>query len=132
MRDFTLPFGALGMVALTLALSGCGRQKPKAGASEQGPKAAAAPAKRDEAKFALGREVFRRKAQPACKACHTLQEAGASGAVGPNLDSLSKSEAEIAAAVRGGVGVMPAQGEILSAAEIEAVAYYVVNARKAR
>jgi mono/diheme cytochrome c family protein len=33
-----------------------------------------------------GKQIFTATAQPACATCHTLQEAGATGTVGPNLD----------------------------------------------
>jgi mono/diheme cytochrome c family protein len=35
---------------------------------------------------AAGKQIFTTTAQPACSSCHTLQKAGASGTVGPNLD----------------------------------------------
>jgi mono/diheme cytochrome c family protein len=35
---------------------------------------------------AAGKQIFTATANPACGTCHTLQEAGASGTVGPNLD----------------------------------------------
>lgn len=119
------------LVAVGLALAGCGSKKaPVASKVAASDKAAPAP-KRDEAKFALGEAVFKKKSRPSCKNCHVLAAAGSRGAIGPNLDTLSKTQAEIIKAVSGGLGVMPAQAEVLSAQEIEAVAYYVVTARKA-
>jgi mono/diheme cytochrome c family protein len=39
-----------------------------------------------------GKQVFTTSAQPPCASCHTLQEAGASGTVGPNLDDVLKGK----------------------------------------
>jgi mono/diheme cytochrome c family protein len=41
---------------------------------------------------AAGKEIFTTSAQPPCASCHTLQEAGASGTVGPNLDDVLKGK----------------------------------------
>jgi mono/diheme cytochrome c family protein len=41
---------------------------------------------------AAGKEIFTASAQPPCASCHTLQEAGASGTVGPNLDEVLKGK----------------------------------------
>ncbi|WP_213641621.1 c-type cytochrome [Pseudomonas lalucatii] len=81
----------------------------------------------DEARLALGRQVFTEQAQPACALCHSLQDAGAAGAIGPDLDQLKPSPERVMAAVRGGVGVMPAFAASLSAEQIEAVAHYVAR-----
>src|SRR5690606_38915843 len=43
----------------------------------------------------LGREVFTTQATPACAICHTLAAAGATGEVGPSLDMLKPSKAQI-------------------------------------
>lgn len=79
----------------------------------------------DEAQLTLGRQVFTEQAEPACSLCHTLQDAGATGEIGPNLDTLKPSAEQVAAAVRGGVGIMPAFADILSEEQIDAVAQYV-------
>lgn len=80
-------------------------------------------------KLKLGEAVFNHKAQPSCKACHAFKAADAHGTIGPNLDRLVRSHAEVVQAVHGGLGLMPAQKEILSGAEIDAVAHYVVTLR---
>lgn len=124
----------LGLPIACLLLGACGASKGKSASApkkEAVKKAPAAP-KRDEAKYALGEAVFKQKSKPSCKSCHVLEAAGSRGAIGPNLDTLSKTKEEIISAVSGGLGVMPAQKEILSPAEIEAVAYYVMMARKVR
>lgn len=80
-----------------------------------------------DARLVLGRQVFTEQAQPSCSLCHSLREAGASGVIGPDLDQLKPSVERVAAAVRGGVGVMPSFAASLSAEQIEAVAHYVAQ-----
>jgi len=87
----------------------------------------AVPVGADDARLALGRQVFSEQAQPSCSLCHSLREAGASGIIGPDLDQLKPSAERVAAAVQGGVGVMPSFAESLSAQQIEAVAHYVAQ-----
>ena len=74
-----------------------------------------------EATATSGQEVF----TTTCGGCHTLADAGTSGASGPNLDDASPDAATVKAYVRGGGGGMPAFGDELSNAEIDAVAAYV-------
>lgn len=69
-----------------------------------------------------GSAVF---ASAGCGNCHTLKAAGASGAVGPNLDQLRPSAAAVSQIVRAGGGVMPSFSGKLSDAQIAAVASYV-------
>ena len=57
----------------------------------------------DTSQLALGRELFTKTAVPACAVCHTLADAGASGAVGPVLDELKPDAARVAKALRGGI-----------------------------
>lgn len=83
----------------------------------------------DEASLVgLGRTVFLERAEPSCALCHTLAEAGAVGAVGPDLDALRPGLETVVSAVRDGVGVMPPQARLLTEEEIRAVARYVVDA----
>ena len=77
-----------------------------------------------------GKKIFLEKAEPSCALCHTLQDAGASGEVGPNLDELKPDLEKVRLAVKNGVGNMPPYGDSLSAAEIAAVARYVAGAVK--
>lgn len=79
----------------------------------------------EQALLAQGRQVFLEQAQPSCSLCHALREAGASGAIGPDLDQLKPDAARVAAAVSNGVGVMPPFAETLSDEQIRAVAAYV-------
>jgi mono/diheme cytochrome c family protein len=62
-----------------------------------------------------------------CASCHTLAAAGASGAVGPNLDERKPDAATVSAIVTSGSGSMPSFSGRLSDAEIEAVAQYVAT-----
>jgi mono/diheme cytochrome c family protein len=72
--------------------------------------------------------VFTELAQPSCALCHTLQAAGAAGAVGPSLDELKPDKARVLEAVRKGLGVMPPFADKLTPEQIEAVADYVARA----
>ena len=69
-----------------------------------------------------GKTVF---ASAGCGGCHTLGAAGASGAIGPNLDQLKPDAATVAATVKAGAGGMPSFSGKLSDAEIQAVAQFV-------
>jgi cytochrome c553 len=60
-----------------------------------------------------------------CGGCHTLDAAGSSGTVGPNLDEADPSFDEVVRKVRSGGGGMPAFEERLSDAEIRDVASFV-------
>jgi mono/diheme cytochrome c family protein len=72
---------------------------------------------------AEGKEIF----VADCGSCHTLQAAGTSGTVGPNLDELAPEEAAVEQQVFDGGGPMPAFGKegTLDAEEIKAVATFV-------
>ena len=60
----------------------------------------------------LGLEVYNNKAT--CGTCHTLQAAGSTGNIGPNLDQLKPSIPQIIYAVTNGIGVMQAWEGILT------------------
>jgi DMSO/TMAO reductase YedYZ molybdopterin-dependent catalytic subunit/mono/diheme cytochrome c family protein len=74
-----------------------------------------------------GKVVFESAAQPGCGVCHTLSEAGTTGAVGPNLDALRPGAARVESAVTNGVGAMPGFGGRLSPEQIRDVAAYVAE-----
>ena len=76
-------------------------------------------------KMVLGLDIYNNKAQ--CGVCHTLQAAGSTGSIGPNLDQIKPQIPQIIASVTYGIGVMPSWQGILTYEEIEAVAYYVFN-----
>lgn len=84
-----------------------------------------APLADDEEALALGKKVFTEIAEPQCAICHTLNDAGSTGEVGPVLDELKPTREQVELAVRGGLGVMPPFDEILSEEQIRAVAQYV-------
>jgi cytochrome c oxidase subunit 1 len=71
---------------------------------------------------APGKRVF---ASAGCGSCHTLKDAGTSGAVGPNLDRARPTLALITDRVTHGKGGMPSFAGQLSVAQIKAVATYV-------
>jgi mono/diheme cytochrome c family protein len=70
-----------------------------------------------------GKAVF---AKGGCGACHTMQAAGATGTVGPNLDQLKPSFDVVRHQVEVGGGSMPAFKGTLTDKEIQDVAAYVV------
>jgi mono/diheme cytochrome c family protein len=70
-----------------------------------------------------GKAVF---ASAGCAACHTLKAAGATGTVGPNLDTLKPPYAAVLHQVEVGGGAMPAFKGTLSAKQIQDVAAFVV------
>ena len=75
-----------------------GAEGAESGAAEESPTATSAPTESGgttqaaEGDAAAGKEIFTASAQPPCASCHTLQEAGASGTVGPNLDEVLKGK----------------------------------------
>ena len=87
--------------------------------------AAAPPAAATSGDPAAGREVFM---TAGCAGCHALSDAGASGAIGPNLDESLPSFELAVDRVTNGAGAMPPFSDQLGATEIEDVAAYVVAA----
>jgi len=77
-----------------------------------------------------GKQLFLQQAQPGCGVCHSLADANARGVVGPNLNQLSPSLAQVESAVAQGVGAMPAYGAQLTENEIASLAAYVVEATR--
>jgi cytochrome c553 len=72
---------------------------------------------------AAGEEVF---ASAGCGTCHTLQEAGSTATVGPNLDESSlDTDAAAQQVAEGGGGMPPFEGQ-LSDEQIQDVAAFVV------
>ena len=71
---------------------------------------------------AAGKEVF---ASAGCGACHTLSDAGTSGAVGPNLDEARPSFDKVVERVTNGSGAMPPFKDRLTEQQIRDVAAYV-------
>jgi mono/diheme cytochrome c family protein len=105
-------------LALALAAAGCGGGSGSGGSSTTAggdAKAVADP----------GRALF---TSVGCSSCHTLSAAGAHGQVGPDLDTLKPSEAQVAKQVTNGGGAMPAFKDQLTSAQIKQVAAYVAKA----
>ena len=72
---------------------------------------------------AAGRELFNTWS---CSACHTLTDAGSSGAVGPSLDNPKLTHDFIVNRVTNGQGPMPSFGGQISDADIGKLADYIV------
>jgi mono/diheme cytochrome c family protein len=70
-----------------------------------------------------GAKVF---ASAGCGGCHTLEAAGSSGTVGPNLDQAKPDHALVVERVTNGMGAMPSFKDQLSEQQIQDVAAYVV------
>ena len=71
---------------------------------------------------AAGKAVF---TSAGCSGCHTLQAAGSTGTVGPNLDSLKPAYDRIVRQVENGGKVMPKFGGQLTPKQIHDVAAFV-------
>ena len=71
---------------------------------------------------AQGKDVF---AKSGCASCHTLNDAGATGTVGPNLDEAKPSKDLVVERVTNGKPPMPSFKGQLTGEEIQAVAEYV-------
>ena len=72
---------------------------------------------------AAGKTVFTGSA--GCSGCHTLADAGATGAVGPNLDDVKPDHDTVVKFVTDGAPPMPSFKGTLSDADIQNVAAYV-------
>ena len=83
-----------------------------------------APSKSGSSGQISGAAVF---ASAGCARCHTLKAAGATGSVGPDLDQVRPSAADVSQVVKSGSGAMPSFSGKLSDAQIAAVASYVAS-----
>ncbi len=110
-------FIAIGLAAVLLGVGGvaCGGDDEEAGTTETTTEETTGET------TAAGREVFVAN----CGSCHTLSDAGTSGAIGPNLDDIGLEAAAVEDQVRNGGGGMPAFEGQLSEEEITEVAAYV-------
>lgn len=102
---------ALSVVAFAFALAPC----------------VGSAAEPDTATLEMGKVVFSTDAVPACAVCHTLDDAGATGAIGPNLDELKPSFSHVKSMVEQGAGAMPGFADTLSEEQIDAVSAYVAH-----
>ena len=103
----------LGAVAAILAGLACGTAS---GADD------------DAAMMALGKTLFTVGAVPPCALCHTLKDAGATGAIGPAFDDLQPGPDQVIAALKSGIGAMPSYRGSLSDEQMRALARYVSKA----
>jgi mono/diheme cytochrome c family protein len=120
----------LALLALSGGLAGCGGGEeasptpetivgtlPEATTSEE-------PTSTAEGDATNGAKIF---ASAGCGGCHTLQAAGSSGTVGPNLDDSKPEFGLVVDRVANGQGAMPSFSDSLSEQEIADVAQYVVD-----
>ena len=98
--------------------------QPRTEAAGAAPYASSSDEAAAPAEAADGKAVFTDN----CGTCHTLADAGTSGIAGPSLDDAGLDAETVAATVRSGRGGMPAFGDSLSGADIDAVAAYVAQA----
>jgi mono/diheme cytochrome c family protein len=125
----------LVLLALLLGVAGCGGGEevsplpettegtlPAATTSET--TTSEEPATSVEGDASNGEKVF---ASAGCGGCHTLEAAGSTGNVGPNLDDAKPDAALVVDRVTNGQGVMPSFKGQLSEQEIADVAQYVVE-----
>ena len=76
-----------------------------------------------------GKLLFLKGASPACAICHTLEAAGATGAVGPSLSELKPDAARVLNALKNGIGQMPAYPS-LSPEQMEILSLFVEKASR--
>ena len=99
----------LPLLAAAALLAGCGGGGSKTTTSSAG-------------STSSGKQVF---ADASCGSCHTLQAAGSTGTLGPNLDTLKPTRDQVVQQVKSGGGGMPSFAGKLSSSEIDAVAAFV-------
>jgi mono/diheme cytochrome c family protein len=120
----------LVLLALSVGVAGCGGGEEAAPLPEtvEGTVPAATtseePAPSAEGDAAAGEGVY---ASAGCGGCHTLEAAGSSGSIGPNLDDSKPDFALAFDRVKNGRGAMPSFEGQLSEQEIADVAQYVVE-----
>ena len=71
-----------------------------------------------------GKTIFR---SAGCVGCHTLEDAGSTATIGPDLDNARPDVALVKLQVTNGGGRMPSFRSKLKPAEIQAVARYVAR-----
>ena len=74
-----------------------------------------------------GKLLFLKGATPACAICHTLDAAGAAGAVGPSMNELQPDAASVMNALKNGIGQMPAYAS-LTPEQMKILSEYVAKA----
>jgi mono/diheme cytochrome c family protein len=132
MRRAALLLALLAFLSLGAGLAGCGGGEDETATPETIEGEAPEPATTEEEAEApevegdaqAGEAVF---GSSGCGSCHTLEEAGSTGNVGPNLDE-AQPDFELAfQTVKNGRGAMPAFEDQLSEQQIADVAQYVAE-----
>ena len=132
MRRAATLLALLALIAVPVVVVGCGGGEETSPAPEtvEGTVPAATtaeeegPASTVEGDASNGEQVY---ASAGCGGCHTLEAAGSSGNVGPNLDDAKPPIELVVDRVTNGAGAMPAFEGQLSEQEIADVAQYVVD-----
>src|SRR5690606_35700424 len=75
----------------------------------------------DAAQLEQGKTLFMSGAVPACAICHTMEDAGATGAIGPNLDELKPDFERVKKIMKEGAGSMPSFSATLDDASMDAI-----------
>jgi mono/diheme cytochrome c family protein len=119
-------------VTAAAAVSGCGSQgvvtptpQTVVGSVPKATPEPATPAFKLEGDATAGKRIFQ---TAGCTSCHTLAAVGATGTVGPNLDTAKPDYRLVTARVTLGKGAMPSFKGQLSSQEIANVAAFVVKA----
>ena len=126
----------LALLALSAGLAGCGGGEEVSPTPETVvgtlPEATTGTTRsRRRRSRATPRTATRSSPRPGCGGCHTLEAAGSSGTVGPNLDDSQPDLSLVVDRVTNGQGAMPALLGQLSEQEIADVAAYVVESTSA-
>jgi mono/diheme cytochrome c family protein len=113
---------AVGLVVIMLASVEIFGEAHEAEGAEEGGESVPAETDGGGGDAAAGEAIFVEN----CGGCHTLEEAGTSGTVGPNLDESTLELQAVVEQVTNGGGAMPAFGGQLSEEEIQNVSAFVV------
>lgn len=129
MRRLSILLGlSVALLAAALLAVACGGQGTVAPAPETVvgtlPEATGEEVEVPEGDAAAGAEVWN---SAGCGSCHTLEAAGSSGTVGPNLDEAQPSPEKTFVQVRDGGAAMPPFGDQLTEQQIADVTAYVVE-----
>jgi mono/diheme cytochrome c family protein len=121
----------IALLALTLGLAGCGGgeetaplPETTAGTLPEATTEETATTPGLEGDASKGESVY---ASAGCGGCHTLEAAGSSGSIGPNLDETQPDAALVTDRVTNGQGAMPPFKDDLTEQEIADVVAYVVQ-----
>jgi mono/diheme cytochrome c family protein len=133
-----LVLGLVLLAALALVATGCGTSRPYGGeevtptptaddgsAGKPGQQPVTVPVEYQNGDAVAGKTVFTTQS---CFGCHTLSDAGATGNVGPNLDTAKPDLGLVVERVTKGRGAMPPFEGTLTDKQIADVAAYVVEA----